>query len=249
MKPVQDQAAQLPESDDAYILRLFDKKVREFTVLSVCHREFIRVEQLRKWMNSEIEINGISEGACHRLLRASYRQYLQHHPGLPITDTSMAKDEDEGCVTVFAILLSIAKGHIVHLFQRYHIMDKLLPMRRTDLKTGLEHIEKDLRRHGSNEYMALEDINKLVEAFDKAQWKFNPAKLSLDMDKTYAEFQVIPICRWEHIHLGGIADVWQIMVQEEFVKESLRNAIPNARFESEEFGWVFTIIYNRLNHH
>jgi hypothetical protein len=235
MPTVHELVAPLPNTDDEEILNLFIQKLREYTVSSVCQREFVRVEQLRTWMRSEVTINGTTERVCHRLRRVCYRPYLQDHPGLPISENFIL--EDEGCLTAFLILISIGRGHIVHLFRRYNIIDNL-PRKLAELEADLKHIGKDLRSHGSNEYKDLGDVNTLADDFDKAQWKFYPAKLSYGMDKSYAEHIILPICHWAYIHEGGIADVWQIMVQEEFVKEDLRNALPNVRFKNEQFGWV-----------
>ncbi|KAL8941905.1 MAG: hypothetical protein Q9216_001978 [Gyalolechia sp. 2 TL-2023] len=100
---------------------------------------------------------------------------------------------------------------------RFDILDKHLPISHQQLRTKLTAA-------------GIQDADQVAETFDKEQWAFCPAKFELHSGQTYTEHKILPIYRKEEINTkGGTAKVYQIDVKEEFVGDSLRQAVAFSR--------------------
>jgi hypothetical protein len=129
---------------------------------------------------------------------------------------------------VFSILLDLGLGHLVDAFSRKGIVDGRLPEDLSSLTKKLED---------------LEDGVQVAERFNKRQWKFCPAIIRHHMDDDFFEDIIIPICWQSTPTSGGTAKVRQIVIQEQFVGETLRKLLrddPSTFYEDDAFGPVST---------
>ena len=195
-------------------LREFKDVLRDCTVEALCGRSCIRVAKLTRWLESDAQ-PGVSR--VEILLDYAYRKSTSPTP--PLRSDDVCKGEDS-CALVFSILLELDQGELIDLFENRGLCDKRLPIPLSDLK--------DLKDHGFS----------YAEEFNRKQWAFCPAYFDYH-SRNYHKDRIIPICKREEISdKGGTARLWQIAVQEEFVKQSLREKVPNSKFSDDRFGCV-----------
>lgn len=195
-------------------LHEFKEVLRDCTVEAVCGRPCIQVSKLIRWLESDAQ-PGVSR--VEILLDYAYRN--RRSPTPPLRADDVCKGEDS-CALVFSILLELDHGELIDLFENRGLCDKRLPIPLSDLK--------DLRDHGF----------PYAEDFNRKQWAFCPANFDYH-SRNYHSDRIIPICKREEINdKGGTARLWQIAVQEEFVKPNLRDRVPNSKFHDERFGCV-----------
>src|SRR5204862_5856837 len=107
------------------------------------------------------------------------------------------------------------------------IMDAALPFDALKLQTILERI-------------GIPNAGTVAERSDAAQWSYCPVKFDLRVGRNYSRNQIIPICRKRPINQkGGTASLWLIEVQEEFVGDLLKDAVPASRFHNPDDGLGF----------
>ncbi|KAL8998393.1 MAG: hypothetical protein Q9169_002521 [Polycauliona sp. 2 TL-2023] len=192
-------------------LRDLKNKIAECTEEAVCRRSYILVAELTQWLRSRVH-PGKSTTQYGRLLLAVYGD------DIPPPSTLKLAEGDSCCLLVFCILLLIGRGNLIHVFQRFNILDKHLPIPLQQLQTRL---------HGPR----IPDPLQLAAEFDEKQWPFCPAKFDLHMGQEYNEHRILPICHKAKINeKGGTAQLWQIEVKEEFVSHALRQAVEFSRY-------------------
>jgi hypothetical protein len=195
-------------------LREFKEVLRGCTVEALCGRPCVRVAKLIKWLESDAQ-PGVSR--VEILLDYAYRN--RRSPAPPLRADDICKGE-ESCTLVFSILLELGHGELIDLFENRGLCDKRLPIPLSDLN--------NLKDRGFS----------FAEEFNKKQWAFCPANFD-DHSRYYHSDRIIPICKREEISdKGGTARLWQIAVQEEFVKTNLKERVPNSKFSDDTFGWV-----------
>jgi hypothetical protein len=206
----------------------FKDMLKKCTLQAVCGREYVLVEKLTKWLRSKRP--GSHTTYANRLLQAVYRSKSKHAPAPPIPIEILCHHKG-GCLLVFSILLELGRGELAHCFQRQGIIDQNLPIDLHTLRTELGRIKTK----------ELPDLETLADKFDRMQWRFSPTQLSLYMDREFPEKRIIPIHRKKKINCkGGTAEVWQILVLEEFVSDDLRQVVESSGFSDgrDELGYV-----------
>ncbi len=136
---------------------------------------------------------------------------------------------------VFAILLRLGHGHLIHIFQQ-HIQDNNIG---EILST--EHLLHVLRQSG------VSSVRRLLVDFDREKWAFTPASLEdiVTRNKTFVGSRwVMPFCKRRSVGEGNIAAVEGVLVQEDLVPGSLKERLsrldPQRGYEflDEDFGLV-----------
>ena len=197
----------------------FQKVVKTYTLQAICGRHFIRTEKLKQWMQPKAE----------KLLEAAYHR--RSTPAPPIAARYVS-------LIVFAILLEIGHGDLIHIFHRLGMVDKKLPIDLDTLKTRLGGSEQLKIQAGFSDISAIE---ALAASFDNRQWRFCPAEFHLRDEKDYYENQIIPILKKAVINKkGGFATVWQIEILEDFVGQNLRKEVSTSKFcpTNDNLGYV-----------
>lgn len=155
-----------------------------------------------------------------RLLQALYSQQIQ-----PISASKISDRGQDCCVLVFSILIEIGLGHKINKVQ-HELVDNNLPETLFKLKEVFQSISP-------TRYL------EYAEKFNSAQWKYAPMNFRYDMEKTFPEEYIIPICRKNQIGEGGQGRVYGIVVQEEYVCDRLKDCLPkdeHTRYLDHEYG-------------
>ena len=203
----------------------FENVVKAHTLQAICGRHFIRTEKLKQWMQPNAE----------KLLEAAYHR--RSTPAPPIAARYVCRANDCSLI-VFAILLEIGHGDLIHIFHRHTMVDKKLPIDLDTLKTRLGGSEQLKIQAGFSDISAIE---ALAASFDNRQWRFCPAEFHLGDEKDYYENQIIPILKKAVINKkGGFATVWQIEILEDFVGQNLRKEVSTSKFlpTNDNLGYV-----------
>ncbi|MCJ1308075.1 hypothetical protein MMC25_001726 [Agyrium rufum] len=192
----------------------FYAKLKECSVKAVCKREYVLVSRLVQWLKSLRP--GEQDSQLTYLLRVTYSQRVE--PGLLI-DAERVCNSNQSAVLVFSILLELGHGNLIDDFQRYSILDRCLPISLWDLRDKLSR------------FVRTSDVAEDVAVrFNVSQWRYCPATFDDIMRKVYEKDRIIPICaRFQINEKGGTADLWQIVVHEEFVGKELRKRVEYTR--------------------
>jgi len=208
------------------VMQDFQATLRDCTVQAACGRSYVRTTKLTEWLNGQVGSNS----QASLLLGAAYRHRKQPHP--PVSSEEISSG-DNCCLLVFSILLELGKGELIDHFQRLSIVDRLLHIDRQTLETKLQAMELAPNQ--------LPDVASLAEQFDAIQWRFCPAMFEFRVGLNHPPNKIIPFFKKEKINdKGGTAQLWQVAVQEEFVSDKIRKAVPNSRFHdaTDGFGYV-----------
>jgi len=129
---------------------------------------------------------------------------------------STRPDDIANALLVFAILLRLQCGHLIHIFQQVVHDDTL------DADLRKEDLLSELKR--SN----LPHPPDILEQFDRERWSFCPAKIEDMCHHTKAYYGgrwILPFCRRQIVGKGGTAAVYGVLVQADIVPENLKNEV------------------------
>ena len=197
-------------------LKEFEDVVQKSTEKAECGRNFIRVEKLMEWLKSpSIEPNPRTQ--IYRLAFAAYRETLVIRP--PIEESILLND----CPLTFCILVELGHGHLVHEFQRYHLIDRNLET--MDSSALRSKIERDMTFYDTHSEFELSGV---AERFDKLRWKYFAPKFELRRGEKFPKDCILPIVQKQAIKNGGTAKLHRIEILEEFVGTSLREEVCNS---------------------
>jgi hypothetical protein len=206
-------------------IREFKEVVKACEMKGICGRTFIRVEKLKAWVSGQIE----------RLLEAAYHTTSQSQPTLPISERHMhSKDNDKSILLIFCILLEMGWGRLIHCFHSLGYSDWYLGG--IDSGSLRLHLQRKLDREGLVSALEL-DVETFAKEFARRQWRFCPVKFELDDRKDRKPQQIIPIHKRLVVNNKGFtASVWQVEVLEEFIGQSMKEAIPTSKYQDENDG-------------
>lgn len=196
----------------------FRSKVRELTIKTVCNRSCIRVRALNKWMSKTI-----IDGLLHEI-----------HPGgfSSIEPLNLIPDYS----IVFAILLEIGLDDAATYTPKFtaaSISNESLPL-------DLDTIRRQLH-WPSSAASDDADFKRVTEKFHEKQWKFCAVRFKKNMNPHCRSQHILPICEKTSILNGAIADIWRILVPEDFVDPDLQKFIAgnrHAKFRHPIYGPV-----------
>ncbi|KAI0128203.1 hypothetical protein F4776DRAFT_199282 [Hypoxylon sp. NC0597] len=214
----------------AHAFAVFHQKLQnEWKFKAFCGREYYRTEDIVKWMR-RTDTNGPANNAG-LLLTEAYKQYPHKNHVHNPTSEDITK-EDHRCLIVFAILLEIGYGYLIHIFLRHNITDIKLPE-----LPDTERLKESLIRG------EVKDIAEFWEAFKKKMWLYYPCPLRLGMQSTFLDADgrwIMPFCKRQRINLkGGTAQVWEVVVPEPLVHEGLAKVVRKPYLD-EEHGMCYT---------
>jgi hypothetical protein len=203
-----------------------EKLARHWKHRAACGRHYIDRAKLIAWMNRVDTDEAMTNAG--RLIGEVYCG-SRRVPFLP-SAKSISTDDDDRSLLVFSILLELGRGDLVDLFQKAKIIDNNLE--------SSEYYYDDLRADLKRNH--IHDADGVVDDFERAKWSFCPAVIKHGMrSKFHRGKWVLPFCKRERINeKGGTAELWQILIQEDFVHKELRDAINRSRVHDREFGWV-----------
>ncbi|PGH11424.1 serine/threonine protein kinase [Polytolypa hystricis UAMH7299] len=194
-----------------------------------CKRYFVPMDRVEKWLEEQQ-----SQGDANNLdglLRQLEDKMKTQGVSRQFASSKTILEDDNRCVTVFAVLLELGRGELIYLFQSMNVVDKIL-----DWPPALSTIElaEELKRRG------ITDGPTLLDDFDEAKWAYCSPPLRLDMERNMLSPIVLPFCRCEPVNdKGGTASVFQVAVQEELILDpKLADALSKSLYDDRDFGKV-----------
>jgi hypothetical protein len=219
-------------SEGALLLREFKRKLTgEWQRRAACGREYVNVFKLQAWMRSTAP--GWTIDNFTRLLFEAWRNWGGHQPPFRPKAESISTG-DQCAVLVFSILLELEHGHLIKNFQDEKILDKDLEHAGVDYR----YVVETLQKHN------IPDAKRLVERFEEKKWSYCPVIIKHRMSNAFRDGRwVIPFCKRQEVNeKGGTAQVWQVLIQEDFVSREVRDIISGSRIEDADLGPVSVII-------
>ena len=213
---------QLSDSDADDDISIITEYSHVLAVNSLKNHEglrYVRVPALIEWLS---QTKSTGEMNLQLLLDHSYSQLIM----VPISAKSLLKGPRAG-VVLFCILLELGMGNVIDQFVRFELTDSALPI-------GAARVARVL------------PLRESQELFLKAQWAFCPVVLSLDMAVDLSEEQILPIYDQRLISSGGTAQVFEIVILEDFVTESLRQVCRRSRHEIKKDGKKYAMVRLRF---
>lgn len=147
------------------------------------------------------------------------------------------------CVLTLSILITQYHEKLIYLFQAAGIVDE-------DLEVSVRKREKLTEALRKRKYNGKE-IDEIIRGFERKRWAFSPVHFDLEMDETFTENLVLPFCSRSEVNgKGGTASVSQVLVQEEFVSNEMKEHLTGfndpdyGKVSSTEFGAVLGVLSN-----
>ncbi|KAI9687319.1 MAG: hypothetical protein M1822_002362 [Bathelium mastoideum] len=185
-------------------------------------RRFYHVDAIVEWMQR------LEPGNSLRNAELLIREVRPVRPGFNLDIEKFLYGPDR-CLVVLAILVTQKRGHLIDILRRSGIVDQ-------HLTYLTENNFRDLR----NELEAghISDRKEICSDFESDLWSFCPATLSLRMNGRYHTGQyIMPFCQKQQVNeKGGTAQVYEVVVQEDFVPKPLREKLQRAKFTDPKFG-------------
>ncbi|KAK4166334.1 hypothetical protein QBC43DRAFT_286785 [Cladorrhinum sp. PSN259] len=178
------------------------------------------VDDVKSWMVTSRGANGPSNAAYLLDLVSHPRKFLKTSP-----------EAIRNALIVFAILLRIDCGHLVHIFQHYVLDDFLNAPIPTD------RLMSDL--HESR----LKYPSDVLDRFDEERWAFCAANMQ-DMYYETKIFEggrwIMPFCKQEEVKREHGAVVFRALVQKDLVSNKVQELMEGTcEFFDEDFGSCF----------
>jgi hypothetical protein len=189
----------------------FKQKLEEWKVKAVCDKEYIRVKELLKWM-----VTGSPK-------KVDVLLWSCKSPGENFSyDSKRILQDDTRCLLIFSILLELGEGNLIHALLKHDYTDRKLPL-------DLAQLERN---------STFKQNPGLSKRFNDTQWKYCPVRFELTGERDLTQDHIVPIFCKQRINEGGTAVIYEILVQEEFVNEALRAAVPYSRGVDSQYGPV-----------
>jgi hypothetical protein len=187
-------------------------------------KDFYVRDQIYKWMVAGNPTNAV-------LLLAAVNQRIKEGRFPEITSRDLF-DPGAKCFIVFAILLSLDYGHLIHIFHKHGV---------TDYSLAWNIEERKDTHHALAEDLIHEHVHpaKVIAAFEERKWAFNPVQLTLKMhDHLPGVNWILPFAKCRKVAEGGTAKVYQVLVQEDLLAPEFRAAISAGKQNHESLKGV-----------
>ena len=212
------------------ILEIFKSKLNAgLEVLPICHLhnfpchcedQFIRTASLYRWMEHKEDDES----------KTNVERLLEEVNAIPVLFPDSILKGEKRCVLVFSILLKQDRGNLIYIFQSAGIIDEHLGVSHYKL-SGLEEKLKDKK---------ISDFDTIINRFERQKWEYCPARLELDMNKTFEDRLRLPFCERKKVNnKGGETIDFQVIVQEEFLSDKFKKSL-GIPFKTQKFGPVST---------
>ncbi|KAK4208644.1 hypothetical protein QBC37DRAFT_296262 [Rhypophila decipiens] len=176
------------------------------------------VDTIKSWMLETTGRGNVSNSAK-----------LLHAVSNPNAFAATGPNEIKNALILFAILLKLDCGHLIHIFQQ-HFHDNSLDavIHRNILNQELED--------SNLEYPA-----DILEQFDQERWAFCPAKIEHMHNHTkafYGGHWILPFCAREAINEGGTAHVDRVLLQQDLVPDDVefKEELEGYEYVDKKFG-------------
>ncbi|KAK8086767.1 hypothetical protein PG994_001741 [Apiospora phragmitis] len=203
-------------------------------VTHCCTKYFYHTAEIIKWMLLIDGQTGQTNAAALLSAAQDSVYHMRNQPGR-FGASDLGKG-DRRCYIVFAILLNLDCGSLIHTFQRYGITDGNLSNERL---SNLDTLKEELPGSAS-------DVNKLVSNFDDMRFMFQHVVMDLHTPTVYSDRQkgrwISPFCRRQLINnKGGTAKVWQVSVQDRFLSLGLQDRLKRSEYNDPLYGKCYSM--------
>ncbi|KAI1370250.1 hypothetical protein F4677DRAFT_457997 [Hypoxylon crocopeplum] len=213
----------------AQIFTTFHHKLQnEWKLKAYCGRDYYRADDIVKWMRrTDTNEPTINAGL---LLTEAYKRNSSYIYHLNSADISFGENR---CLIVFAILLELGCGHLIHVFQRHKFVDERLP----ELPDA-ESLLRELSRG------RIGNVNEFWTSFQEKMWLYYPCRLKFRMSNTFLDpgrgRWIMPFCKRQPVNMkGGTAQVWEVVVPEPLVPHSLAEVVGEP-YNDNDHGMCYT---------
>ena len=221
-------AAALPAGPSNLLSEFRQKLAGSWRQNTACGRYYIKTDKLQKWMVSIAP--GSNATNLKRLLDEVWRSQARRISIFRPSATAISTGE-ERTIIVFSILLAIGHGYLVDVFRQANIIDNILTY--VSEEHNYQPLAGELRRHGVSE------VDTIINHFKKKKWSFCPVILKRDLHGDYRGCGwVLPYCKRELIHEGGTAEVFQVLVHEDYLSSDLKEILKASIVEDGNLGQV-----------
>ncbi|KAH7163468.1 kinase-like domain-containing protein [Dactylonectria estremocensis] len=198
----------------------------------VCRRNFEgkifhRPESIKSWL-SQVALGGSISNAVI-LLRAVYQSHAKF---VPVSTDHILRRH----ALIFAILVDMGCGHMIHSFQRC-MPDSYLTI--ADLNKVYSQIIDIVSEDATNLPPQYKEggYTAVIDEFDKRRWAFVPATLRLGMDSAICHGKcILPYFQTALINLGGTAKVYRCKIQADLVEADLARVLEPSTKNDQIFG-------------
>lgn len=191
------------------------RKLEDLSVRACCGRYYVQTAKLVNWLRETP--SDASRSRLEQLLLATMSDRDRF-----LLSTEQVSKGTERCVVVFCILVELNEGHLLLDLIKHELFDANLPFDLAKLQSRLRGVNSELAHN-----------------FNLRQWKYCPFRFELDIQRSLTHECILPICVKQRLsEEGGIAHIYKVMVQEEFVHKSIRKALPRARHVDTVYGAV-----------
>ncbi|KAM7201206.1 hypothetical protein V8F20_004952 [Naviculisporaceae sp. PSN 640] len=179
----------------------FDARLEKCKRINYRKQFFYHVDAIKTWMLKASGRNNVPNSAK-----------LLHAVSNPNAFAATGPNEIKNALILFAILLKLDCGHLIHIFQQHFHDDSLDSTIPTAILT--QELEE------SN----LEYPGDILQQFDEERWAFCPARIEHMHNHTksfYGGHWILPFCAREPINEGGTAHVDRVLLQEDLVPDDV----------------------------
>ncbi|KAK8006643.1 hypothetical protein PG991_012940 [Apiospora marii] len=199
-----------------------------------CTKSFYNTVEIVNWMRLKTGQSEQTNAVALLSAAQDNHRHMRNEPGrLKASDLGKG---DRHCYIVFAILLNLDCGYLIHTFQRFNITDGALQNQRLP---NLDALKEELQRYVSG-------VDMLVSKFDDARFMFQHVPIDLNMSAVYSDRGrgrwISPYCRRQLINnKGGTAQVWQVSMQDKILSPGLKERLRRSEFDDPEFGKCYSM--------
>ncbi|EXJ80449.1 serine/threonine protein kinase [Capronia coronata CBS 617.96] len=218
--------------------RFQNKLLTEWYHEAACGRYFVDISKLLAWMvetdtNQGRKANQETKNVG-RLLRELHHRKA-HKPMFYDSSDTIAS-----ALLVFGILLELGHGDLIHVFRRANIVDQHLLSAPHFYPNVLDELQKDELLRDS---LSPTKVKAIIDDFDRKRWSYTPVTINYKMSMSlHGGNRVLPFLRKESINgKGGTAEVYQILIHEDYVNDAMRKAIIESRFYDKDLGWCYQL--------
>ncbi|CAN9421752.1 unnamed protein product [Alternaria alternata] len=196
-----------------------------------CLRYIVHVEDLKRWWKRTVS-ESTGQTKLQRLLD---ELEPAEHQLFPVEQKLFSGEYT--CLTVFSLLLTQGRHHLIERFHNSGIddrdLEKITPNSEATLRNSLAIVPSH------------DDVEKIIGDFQRERWAYCPLKLELHMDRYLQFTRVIPpFCRKVILgDKGGTASIYWVTVQKDLLSDdSLKNALQDSLYQDKEFGECYQMV-------
>ncbi|KAL2405854.1 hypothetical protein ABEF95_000368 [Exophiala dermatitidis] len=203
-----------------------------------CGRKFLDHTKLVEWMTAT-EPNGEVKNVARILRELRHQRKDELFSGPRSRTITTGKNKS---ILVLSILLEMGCGDLIVTFREANIVDSAL----AHAPYYEQHLFPKLKTALGSE----EEADSFMKEFYQRRWSFIPVCIDYNMSPTLQSGDhVLPFLKKESINTkGGTAEVYQVLIKEDYIGDNMRRAIEKSKFYDKDFGWCYQLAVKTYSH-